>query len=81
MILSQGEWKNNLNFACWYTNAFTSEMVGLVLVYMTVFYTECVTNLDQRSKMIIFEYSFESSVAGAVGKIGSSLKQNHHKKI
>ena len=44
--------------------------------------TECVTDLDLQSKMIIFESiltTFESSVIfEAVAKIGSSLKPNHY---
>jgi len=38
--------------------------------------TECVTDLDEHSEMIIFRPIFEAD--GAVLKIGSSLKPNHH---
>ncbi len=51
-------------------------------------YTECVTDLDKRRELIIFESiltPFEASIvfdtAGAVLKISLSLKQNHHWEI
>ena len=48
--------------------------------------TECITNLDERSERIIFVSMLTTFVsffqaAGAVAKIGSSLKPDHHIKF
>ena len=41
---------------------------------------ECVTDLDERSKMIILSQTSFLEAAGAVVEIGLSLKPNHHNK-
>ena len=58
------------------------------LPHKTIIDTEYVTDLDQRTEMIILEpflASFESSIifeaSGAVVKTTSSLKPYHHKQV
>ena len=46
--------------------------------------TECVTDLDKRSEMIVFESLLITSLFeadGAVSEIGTSLKPNHHSQV